>query len=282
MSSRRLTVCLPGPVLLLALVSGCQTLHSYRPVPVLVRDAETQQPIPGAEVHITYPFEEALRSPSPSSSATGADGVARLTAAPYGDIDLRVAVNAKGYLTEESGLPVKVVQAIEPLHWFEAAESRPVSLVVQLYAAPDPTVELVIPTGYRGQIKAEVQVQEGLAGAPGQRHFSFEVPTSGVVDLTGPPILRHVCSVAVRARYADGTPLRRDAQGTEVGFWVLNDEGTYLRFLVGTHDEYNAVARSGEDGGKANRSSGGGNANGGGRRGRRGSQSSQPSSDPGP
>jgi hypothetical protein len=35
--------------------------------------------------------------------------------------------------------------------------------------------------------------------------------------------------------------LRRGAQGTEVGFWVLNDEGTYLRFQVGTHDEYNAV-----------------------------------------
>jgi hypothetical protein len=71
---------------LLAVAPGCQAFHSYRPVPVLVRDAESKQPIPGAHVRISYPLmEPAYAPPADSSGPTGADGVARLRAAPYGE-----------------------------------------------------------------------------------------------------------------------------------------------------------------------------------------------------
>ena len=62
--------------LALALAPGCQALHPYRPVPVLVRDAETKEPIAGAQVRVSYPFTDpklALSTPPEASLLTKPD-----------------------------------------------------------------------------------------------------------------------------------------------------------------------------------------------------------------
>src|SRR5580704_490058 len=146
-------------ILVLAFAPGCQVFHPYRPVPVLVRDAETKEPIPGAEVRITYPFTDPELAPWDSVGRSADDGIARLRAAPYGT-GILMEVTAPGRLSEHKDLSADAVGAIEPAGWFESTDRRPASQVIELYAEPRPTVELVVPAGYRGLVRAEIRVQD--------------------------------------------------------------------------------------------------------------------------
>jgi hypothetical protein len=239
MRTCRLVRCLSCPIFLLALASGCQALHSYRPVAIEVRDAETHQPIPSADVAITYPGTQPSFAPWNSSGTTGADGIVRLQAAPCGDATgISVEMTAKGYLFEQKILLDKDVAAIAPAHLFETVEKRPVSFVLEMVAGPSPTVELIVPAGYRGLVKAEVHVQDDLPCPAGQRCFSYVVPPSGEVQVTGPRLLRRVFAPDFQARYADGTVLDRQAKDSAVGVWCLKSEETRHVFLVGTQAEY--------------------------------------------
>ena len=224
----------------LALVAGCQAFHQYRPVTVLARDAETKKPIPGADVRISYPLTQPSLAPWDSNGPTGEDGVARLRAAPYGDAGIRIAVTANGYMSDETSLPVSAVEAIKPAGFFEAADRRSAEVVLELYADPHPTVDLVVPPGYRGLVKADVQTLDNAPVVPGQRSFSYIVPTTGLVHVTGPALLKRVYAADFRLRYADGAPLTPQAKDSEVGFWWLKYEETLQVFLVGhTVSEYN-------------------------------------------
>jgi hypothetical protein len=262
-----------GPVLLLGLGSGCQAFHQYRPVAVLARDAETGKPISGADVRISYPFTRSTSAPWDSTGPTREDGIARLRAAPYADGDILLEVEAEGYLAETKHLSLQAVQAIEPAHWFEAVDQRPVTLEMALFANPGPTVELVLPTGYRGTVQAQIEVNEAAPSPPGQRCFHCEVPPSGTALLTGPPLLQRVCPLDFRARYADGTPLSSDVKGMEIGFWSWKWEGQTMYFLVGTRFEYEALRRSEQRASAEEGHSSGGKGSGQGRHGRRGGQS---------
>jgi hypothetical protein len=243
MRLRWLSGCLIGPVLLLAFAPGCQALHRYRSVAILATDAETHKPIPGAEVRISYPLTQPHLAPWDSAGTTGDDGIARLRAAPYGDAGILVEVHAKGYLFEQKNLSVADVQALEPVPLLGHAEQRPAPFVLELFAAPRPSVELVVPTGFRGLVKVAVQVKDDAPQSPGQRTFRYLVPPSGDVLVTGPPLLRRVFVVDFGASYADGTPLPRSAKGEEPAFWWTQYRNGYDFFLVGTWNEYAELRR---------------------------------------
>jgi hypothetical protein len=232
-----------GWICLLVLMSGCEAFHQYRPLTVLVRDAETKQPIGEAEVQVSYPFTPAPYAPAESSADTDTVGRARLRAAPSGDTGVLVDVNAHGYLSEQAHLSAAAVQALEPEHLFATVELKPPNVVVEMYAEPGPTVELIVPDAYRGLVKVEVQVQDDATYAHGQRCFRYEVQPSGDVQVIGPPLLRRVFTPDFRARYADGTPLNREAKDAEVGFFCLKCEGNHQVFFVGTHKEYDDMSR---------------------------------------
>jgi len=274
--NRRPTQCLTFAIVLLACTSGCQTLYGYRPFSVEVRDIETKKPLPGARVHISYPMADSPFAPSDGSKATGADGIAHLQAAPYGEAGIAVDVTAGGYLPGEKSLSVAAVQALAPAHLFETVERRPVSLVVELYAEPRPAIELVLPVGYRGVVKAEILIQDDAPCQPGQRLFSGVMAPSGVVPVTGPPLLRCLLATDTRARFADGTQVSRQPNETEVGLWWINSESVERHaFFVGTKAEYDSYRRSSRaEGGEEKRSSSGGKSGGRGRGGRRGGPSS--------
>ena len=232
------------PILLLALAPGCQAFHQYRPVAVQVRDAETKKPIPGAVVHISYPLTRPSYAPYDSTGPTGGDGIARLRAAPYGDEGILIEAAAEGYLAENKHLSIEAVQAIAPAHFFEDVNRRAANDVLELYAGPSPTVELVVPTGYRGIVKAEMLIQADATCPPGQRTFSYEVPPSGVIQVVGPSLLGRVGPSDFRARYVDGTPLTSHVREAEIGYWCVKCEGNFLHFLVGTRSEYDALRPS--------------------------------------
>ena len=118
------------------------------------------------------------------------------------------------------------------------------SIVVELFAGPTPTVELIVPSGYHGLIKAELHVEEHAACTPGQRSSRVAVPASGAVEVTGPPLLKRVCGPDFHARYAESPTVLGEPTYTEVGFRSLKDEQGCYYFVVGTQSEYDAVRRS--------------------------------------
>jgi hypothetical protein len=280
MRNRRLARCLIYPALLLATAPGCQVFHVYRPVTIQARDAETKKPIPGAEVRLSYPLTQSSLAPWEAVGTTASDGVVRLQAAPYGEAGILLDVTHPGYMTEQKNYPIEAVKAIEPAGLFESVDKRPVSFVVEMYTEPFPGVELVFPSSYRGTVKVAIKIQEDAPYQPGQRLFSYDVPASGILQVAGPPLLRRVYSPDFRARYADGTPLNRQPQGDEIGFWSLKSAEGYDHFLVGTRAEYEELRRADQKEGEGqNRSSGG--KGGGGGRGKRNRGGNQSSSDSG-
>ncbi len=243
MRARRPIRCL---ILLLAVAPGCQTLYGYRPLEVEARDAETQQPIAGVSVRISYPLETSALAPAESKAATGADGIAHVQAAPYGEAGIMLEVSAKGYASEVKYLSVEEVQAIEPAHWFEDANvrRRPGKYVMELFADPAPTIELIAPVGYRGPIKAKILVQADAPATQGQRLFRFAVPDSREVEAKGPAVFRNVNSSGIRVRFADDRPLTLRAKESDLGYWFVKNEGGWHYFFVGTPTDHDAYLRS--------------------------------------
>jgi uncharacterized membrane protein YgcG len=256
------------PVLLFAVAPGCMSLPGDRPLPVQAVDAETKKPIRGANVQIAYPFAPSMWAAHGAAGPTADDGVARLRLAAGDDPAVTLEVAAIGYLPEEKPLPAAAVKALEPPHLFEMTDHRAPAVVVEMYAEPRPTVELIVPPGYRGHVRAAVRIQDDAPTLPGQRAFTYEVPPTGTIDVIGPPILHRVFAPDYRLRYADGAPLTQNARESEVGYWWLKSEGDVQVFLIGVKADYDAAVKSGEAtpvGGQ--RSGGQGGGKGGGKRG---------------
>jgi hypothetical protein len=243
MRPRRRAYCPLYPLLLLTVAPGCQALHAYRPVTVLVRDAETKKPIADAEVHLSYPLTRDSLAPYNSTSKTGSDGLARLRAAPYGPYGVLMETTARGYQGETRDIASDDIRDIPPALPFQDADSRPVSFIVEMYAGPRYAVEFVVPPGYRGLIRAEIQIDDNAPATPGERCFRFEVPRDGALVVKGPPALRRVSPSDYRGRYAGGELLPGKMDLVTVGFRWLKRDGAINYFVVGTQNEYDQARR---------------------------------------
>jgi uncharacterized membrane protein YgcG len=257
------------PIILLAAAPGCMSLPGSRPLPVQVVDAETHRPIRSANVQVSYAFAQSPWTSSESNGVTAADGIARLRLASGDDPAVTFEVGAFGYLSDDKPLSAEAVKAIEPAHLFESTDRRPAAVVVELYAEPRPTVELVLPAGFRGRVRAKVSVRDDVPPRPGERQFAFEVPADGAVEVVGPPILRRIFAPDFHLGYVDGAPLTQNARESEVGYWWLKSEGDVQVFLVGTKADYDAAVRVGEATTVGQQKTGSGGKGGGGRRGGR-------------
>ena len=245
--------------LLPALAAGCQTA---RPLPVLVRDAETHAPVADAEVRLWYPLRKDLRA---VTATTGGDGTVRLAAVRDEDAGPIVEARARGYLLCEHSVPLDTVRTLKP-----GAGAAPDPYVVELLAEPRPYYELVVPTGYRGKVTVRVHVREDAAGVPGQRCFSVTVPRDGVARVEGPPLLRLVSPGDCQAKYADGTPIGTHAEPDAVGLYWLRSEGDDQVFVVDTRRDFEAMRDDSKPERTRPASGGQGGGRGGGRGHRRG------------
>jgi hypothetical protein len=244
-------------------------------VEVLVRDAETKKPIPAAEVRIDYPFARSAWAPPDVYGITGDDGIARLQAAPYGDFGIVVEANAQSYLPEKLNVSNATIEEIPRARLFGGNDGRPPNFTLEMYSGPRFSVELVVPTGFRGIVRAEVEFQNDGICPTGQRCFSFDVPASGIIQVIGPPLLRRVSLTDFSAKYADGTHLGTEMDVLKVGFRWLKTEGNNHFFVVGTSSEYDSYRRDlqAEESAKGRRADDGKGNGRGGRR-RRGNQTS--------
>ena len=148
------------PIVVLAIAPGCLSLPGDRPLPVQVVDAETKQPIRTANVQIVYPFAPLPWDARGSTGTCAGDGIARLRVSASDDPAITLEVTALGYMTEEKPLPAEAVKALEPPHFLENTDHRSPAVVVELYADPRPTVELMLPAGFRGRVRATVLVRD--------------------------------------------------------------------------------------------------------------------------
>ena len=213
-------------LVLLVSASGCQSLHPQQPVDVQVRDAETKKPIESAQVRVWHSADHAVTT----TGTTGPDGMAHVPAPPAADSPYFYEVKARGYLQRPAELPV---------------ERTTTGAIVELFAGPEPTLELVIPTGFRGAVKATIRVQKDLPYQPGQRLFSFPVSAIGVVDAVLPPIFTPGTTPNIRMRYQDGTPLERNAKDFDIGCrWLKSDPESAYIFVVGTQWEADEIRRA--------------------------------------
>jgi hypothetical protein len=246
---------------------GCLTFPTQQPIAVHILDAETHQPIAGADVRLPG----MATSSSIVVGTTETDGSAHLKAVTEGAPGVVVEAGAKGYMDGQTHVSAEALRAAEAAHaktFF--GHSPPLPVQVELYADPRPTVELVLPPGYRGAVRARLQIQDDAPTSPGLREFHSEVPASGVVEIVGPPVLEHAFAPDFRLRYGDGSPLSRNASVSDIGYWWMKSEGGYQCFFVGTLAEFNVQMRSEGGGPSANNKSNGDGKRGGGGRGRRG------------
>ena len=118
-------------------------------------------------------------------------------------------------------------------------------VVLEVFAEPRPFVELVVPTGYRGLIRARLQVRPDLPIPPHQREYAINVPANGVVEIVLPPIFTRGVTPEIRTRYADGTPLSRTAKDYELGCrWLESDADSGYIFYIGTKYEADEMRRA--------------------------------------
>src|SRR4029077_11557697 len=99
-----------------------------------------------------------------------------------------------GYLAEMKELTPKSIESIERAHFLEKVDRRSPNFVVDLYAEPRPTIELIVPLGYKGVIKADVEIKDDVVVPVGQRAFTINVDSTGSAAITGSPLLEHIGS----------------------------------------------------------------------------------------
>lgn len=236
------TARFPSPVLVLALV-GCQTFTASRPVTVLVRDAESKQPLPNADVRVSYALSRGLSDPPRSFAKTHTDGKARLTATATDEGTIYLETKTTGYLADGIDMSAAELQKIEPAHFLEDASKRPTNLVVELYVEPRPAIEILVPTGYKGIVKVSLQIADDASLPKGQRAFSVPIDSTGAGSMTGSPLLRHIDSADFVAKYSDGATLARNAAMPAIGLWWVQKTGDTEEFYVGTEREFDAFRK---------------------------------------
>lgn len=224
--------------------SGCRTLPKTptRPVPIQIIDAESKAPVAGAEVKLWCPNPHGPKLGKDANGVSGPDGIAHVHANASEDVGIVVEVSAPGYIAEEADFHSSTKLAGKANATSATGETPPPT-VIELFAGPRPVVELVLPDGFRGLVKAEVRIDNG-SGKPGQRTFSFPVSPAGAVEIVGPAVLNQGPGPDYRARFASGTQLPLAPKGMDIGFRWLRCEGNNQFFVVGTEIDWEEAHRA--------------------------------------
>jgi hypothetical protein len=233
-------------------------------VTVLVTDAETRKPISTAVLRTDYPpiglygAREIL--PENVTVRTGQDGIARLNLpADKHWVSLSANVEAPGYLPLGVGLDARTVRAVDP-----AKPGAEPTFHLEMYAAPAPVIELVLPDGFRGPLlvkKADSRepapgnlltypppTRTGENGSdirPGQRLVTLKVPPTGIVEVDCTGILRYadLNERGIRVRYANGTALRNSTDDGAIALRSVGSINELEYFVIGTGRDKSDASR---------------------------------------
>jgi hypothetical protein len=186
---------------------GC-TLYQPRPVTFTVRDAETKQPIEGAQVETSYrvmlDFGVLFGSVGPMSGKTDQNGQLTLIVDPDKPM-FTMSVDAVGYSVASNERP-SGMYAIKYLsrRWYQWSEE----CEINLYHGPQASAELLLPAGYRGPVVVYFSPTDVPPAQVGQREFTFTVSAQGGVSIPQSGLLESPGSYAyIKARYPGTAPL---------------------------------------------------------------------------
>jgi hypothetical protein len=226
-------ICRPALSLAIVCLAGC-TVYRHREVEVAVRDAETHQPIPGAVVHVSNPHTGA----DPITATAGPVGIAPVPFTPAAGEPVMIEAMATSYTADSVVVGEAAVAAVPPSPFIGPAMPRPADFTVELYAAPRFGVELVVPPGYRGLLRVDLNFKDDIPIPKGQRVFPFTASATGEIKGTGPGVLRRVPVSEFKARTTDGTPIggQPDPEGVDLR-WLRRDEGCEV-FVLGTQADF--------------------------------------------
>jgi hypothetical protein len=196
---------------------GC-TLYLNQPVTFRVRDAETKQPIEGAEIRTTYltmlDFGVLAADWGPKEGVTDADGKVTLFIDPKKDC-LEVDASAVGYHPEphmsRTAIRKRLVSR-RGLVWGS-------DFVLDMYKDPMGRLDLVLPNGYLGPVLIRFAPVDSPPERTGQRHFAYEVGLDGQVAIRESGLFERVSAFGcVHARFRDGieVPTAEDRSGAPI------------------------------------------------------------------
>ena len=199
---------------LLALVtpffcSGCFYLYGHRDTKIRVFDAETGEPIVGADVHIIPLGVFSLNTPKPQSlqTQTGGTATTRVTTYPFQWLN----AEAEGYIDYQGDVPKVSSRNTLPGFYYPKGTGDPPRLQpeihIPLYREGSPTITLVAPAGYRGPIKIFWSAVEhnDRRFTPGQRDFRYAIDEYGDVAIAAPPLfMRDLYNIGIRVVTASG------------------------------------------------------------------------------
>jgi uncharacterized membrane protein YgcG len=258
-------------------------MHPTPVIPIVVLDAETKAPIPGAEVRLWSPSDNRKTTVEPSGT-TGSDGIVKIKAEYPKEADVLIEVAASGYLQDEMDrvLAGKVTGA-------PAGGG-----IVEIFKGPRPNIEIVVPTVFRGDLKVEVKIQDAAPDQLGKRTFRFQAPPPvlgssaiPVVHVVGPPVLEGRLGPEFHGIYENGTPMPAEPKDKDIVLRWVRSEGLDQYFVVGTKIDQEAARKAAEKtvgsrdsvksgSGSGGRKGGGGGMGGGGMGGRPGFGASGP------
>lgn len=168
---------------------GCLAIYGHRDVSIRVLDAESCEPIHGANVEIKYiQHELQLNTPAPVISATDAEGRAYMRLAVWDHIG---KVSAPGYLTES--------------YAFEMSFSE--ANVVHLFRMPRPKVTYVVPQDFTGLLRVQWEYTPPPADWVGQRRFTIRLMPDIVNQLPRTGLASKIHWFWSPVQYPDGQSL---------------------------------------------------------------------------
>ncbi|MFM9994700.1 MAG: hypothetical protein ACKVU4_02740 [Phycisphaerales bacterium] len=203
----RIVACLA-----ITVIPGCAP-YKYVQSRVTVLDAETGEPVRGAEVRLQYagpPFTFDRR-PRPETGTTDAHGVVVLPAT----IDrARMAwpawrTNAEGFFSGYDEREFQPAHAQLEAAVKSGATDAVVDVTLRRWARPEPAVVVAVPVGYRGYVRVcKPEAPESSVTDPHRRRFECAVDEHGLAVMPPAPILVAGFPPTTYAfRFADGTDL---------------------------------------------------------------------------
>ncbi|MEO2091893.1 MAG: hypothetical protein ABGY75_20770 [Gemmataceae bacterium] len=226
-----------APVLWIGLIAssltGCGLFHEYRPMRVLVRDAETKQPLPGAEIEGMNMVMLDVFGPSSPHGTTDASGVATLKIGPERGFDLRV--DEPGYEMTDHREESSYFNTL-PKRGGPGDDPKRIDVVMDLPRRHGTTVVVVVPDGYRGLVRVKFEPTDDPPD-PTKHVYTAVADASGRAVVRVPEIS---LSRDIAARYRNGKKVPWDANSPNsdrVAIRHLADTLDTSLYLIGTGPE---------------------------------------------
>jgi hypothetical protein len=226
---------------------GC-SLYVNRPVTFHVRDAETKQPIQGAEIGTGYVIGMWdlgwFISPTwgPRSGVTDADGKVTLFFDPKKE-NAAVWANAKGFINQDHLRGEALLTRLTS----QSGLMPKSDFYLDLQKEPDGRLDLIVPNGYRGSVVVHFASNDSSPKIGGPRRSTYELNQDGHVWIQDPGLFGPTEKYArLVARFRDGAEIptvldryEAELKTDALALWLIGkimNEHEWIYF-VGTEGE---------------------------------------------